>query len=416
MNARIAIVLVLQSFFCFFSEATGLSNQPTKTPIPVKTCTSIPSIKTPTPTPSRTPTATANLLKKLLLTSMCSDDPAKSRMWRVRNSNNEIIKFSWDLYGTSINGKGLATVGDSFFSTPTQPGANTVRIFVDGIQQDVKASGGTACPTPTPTITPTATMTQTATNTPTQTATWTPTATYTPTATSTNTPTSTPTSTYTASPTATPTATATITPTNTPTQTLTASPTPSPTVTPENTPTTLPSMTPTPLPQITATQTPVLTNTPETVTNNCENQDNSDVLENADTAVFVQMKNANRIVLLARKVFGKRAFIKEEKQIKKLYTEAWVLIWSLPSVTLQCQFPLSCAVESFESQAGIIESASHQLRAVSNKVVRLVEKNKSFKNKNKKLILKLKAQIRSSWTQSITAQVNLPKKGSTCQK
>jgi hypothetical protein len=115
-------------------------------------------------------------------------------------------------------------------------------------------------------------------------------------------------------------------------------------------------------------------------------------------------------------VFGKRALIKEEKQIKKLYTDAWVLIWSLPSVTLQCQIPLSCAVESFESQAGIIESASHQLRAISNKIVRLAEKNKSFKNKNKKLILKIKAQIKSSWTHSITAQVNLPKKGSTCQK
>lgn len=87
----------------------------------------------------------------LQLTSMCSDDPALTRAWRVRNPNAFDVDFTWKLYGTSIDGAGVAPASaDYFFETPTQPGPNTLIIFVAGIQQAVKASGGQQCVPPTP--------------------------------------------------------------------------------------------------------------------------------------------------------------------------------------------------------------------------------------------------------------------------
>ena len=95
----------------------------------------------PTPEP---PTA-------LQLTSMCSDDPALTRAWRVRNPNAVDIEFTWKLYGTSINGIGLALANaDYLFETPTQLGSNTLVVYVGGVQQAVKASGGVQCVPPTP--------------------------------------------------------------------------------------------------------------------------------------------------------------------------------------------------------------------------------------------------------------------------
>lgn len=139
---------------------------------------------TATVTPSPVP-------QPLRLTSMCSPDPATVRVWRVRNPNPYDVPFTWDVYGTTQTGSGIAAASsDTFFETTTVPDSpNTVRLFVNGVQQDVKASTPAACAssTPTPTFTntatatPTATFTPTATNTPTATATFT--ATFTPTAT-----------------------------------------------------------------------------------------------------------------------------------------------------------------------------------------------------------------------------------------
>ena len=82
----------------------------------------------------------------LQLTSMCSNDPALTRAWRVRNPNAFDINFTWKLYGTPIDGVATAPASaDYFFETPTQPGANTLIIFVNGLQQAVKASGGQRC-------------------------------------------------------------------------------------------------------------------------------------------------------------------------------------------------------------------------------------------------------------------------------
>jgi len=91
----------------------------------------------------------------LQLTSMCSNDPATTRRWRVRNHTTNPIAYTYSVYGTSVAGGGVALPGDNFFETPTQfssstglPTANTTKIFwsVDGSNyQTVKASGGAQC-------------------------------------------------------------------------------------------------------------------------------------------------------------------------------------------------------------------------------------------------------------------------------
>ena len=91
----------------------------------------------------------------LQLTSMCSNDPATTRRWRVRNHTTNPIAYTYSVYGTSVAGGGVASPGDNFFETPTQfnsttglPTANTTKIFwsVDGANyQTVKASGGATC-------------------------------------------------------------------------------------------------------------------------------------------------------------------------------------------------------------------------------------------------------------------------------
>ncbi|MFN5319732.1 MAG: hypothetical protein ACK5CY_12905, partial [Bacteroidia bacterium] len=92
----------------------------------------------------------------LNLTSMCSDNPAATRRWRVRNNTLAPVSYTWDVYGTAQNGSGIALPGDNFFETVTVPGSpNTTRIFwtVEGTTYSkVKASGGAQCSTPPPVV------------------------------------------------------------------------------------------------------------------------------------------------------------------------------------------------------------------------------------------------------------------------
>ena len=85
----------------------------------------------------------------LNLTSMCSNDPTISRRWRVRNNTASPIAFTWDVYGTSQTGAGVAAPGDNFFETVTVPSSpNTTRIFWTVGSESynkVKASGGATC-------------------------------------------------------------------------------------------------------------------------------------------------------------------------------------------------------------------------------------------------------------------------------
>lgn len=85
----------------------------------------------------------------LLLTSMCSDDPASMRRWRVRNSNDFPVPYEWDVYPYVQTGILIAQPGDNFFYTNTIGGPNTTRIRWQDEnlewKQTTKASGGQQC-------------------------------------------------------------------------------------------------------------------------------------------------------------------------------------------------------------------------------------------------------------------------------
>jgi pimeloyl-ACP methyl ester carboxylesterase len=91
-------------------------------------------------------------LQRLQLTALCSPNPATVRVWRVRNPNSLPVAFTWDVYGTSQTGQGTApaaqngVAGETTFQTQTVSGANTVRLFVNGVLQDTKASNPNQCP------------------------------------------------------------------------------------------------------------------------------------------------------------------------------------------------------------------------------------------------------------------------------
>ena len=67
-------------------------------------------------------------IANLVFTSMCSDDPAVERRWRVRNPNDVDVAVRWKVYGYPQAGALVAAPGDNFFTTATVPGANTTRI------------------------------------------------------------------------------------------------------------------------------------------------------------------------------------------------------------------------------------------------------------------------------------------------
>ncbi|MEO0562532.1 MAG: hypothetical protein AAF125_10480 [Chloroflexota bacterium] len=87
----------------------------------------------------------------LRLTSLCSPDPNTVRIWRVRNTNTNPVDFTWDVVGTDQTGSGTVpggsadNPGEVTFETVAVDGPNTTRIFVNGEQQDVKASTPDAC-------------------------------------------------------------------------------------------------------------------------------------------------------------------------------------------------------------------------------------------------------------------------------
>ena len=74
----------------------------TSTPVPTLTPT-----PTPTPTPSPTPTPAA--FQRLRVTAMCSDDPATSRRWRIRNPNPYPVPFTWEMRNSPGGQQGTGT-------------------------------------------------------------------------------------------------------------------------------------------------------------------------------------------------------------------------------------------------------------------------------------------------------------------
>ncbi|MEW6504139.1 MAG: hypothetical protein AB1457_09275 [Chloroflexota bacterium] len=98
------------------------------------------SLPTATPvTPTATP-ITPTPFNNLRLTFMCGYVGDNYYLWRVRNTNSFAVNFTWDVYGGSESGSGSVPANsDGFFTTST--GSKTVRIFVNGILNDTKASG-----------------------------------------------------------------------------------------------------------------------------------------------------------------------------------------------------------------------------------------------------------------------------------
>jgi hypothetical protein len=94
---------------------------------------------------------------------MCSIDPSRELTWRVRNPESQNILLTYDIFGTNIIGSITALANtDTFFNTPRHPsGANTLRLFRNGVQVAVKASGFAQCATPTPQPTNTVVPTET---------------------------------------------------------------------------------------------------------------------------------------------------------------------------------------------------------------------------------------------------------------
>lgn len=77
------------------------------TPIFTPTLMLTPTL-TPTPTPSATPTPAA--FQRLRVTAICSDDPATSRRWRIRNPNPYPVPFTWEMLNSPGGQQGTGNV------------------------------------------------------------------------------------------------------------------------------------------------------------------------------------------------------------------------------------------------------------------------------------------------------------------
>lgn len=84
---------------------------------------------------SATVTNTRVAYSNLNLTSDC---PAGT--FRVTNPNPYPVSYTWDVAGTAISGSGTAQPGANFGAIVTGQPTGTVRLFVNGVQQAVKAT------------------------------------------------------------------------------------------------------------------------------------------------------------------------------------------------------------------------------------------------------------------------------------
>ena len=89
------------------------------------------------------------VIENLNLTSVCSDDPDEELRWRIRNPNDFDVAVAWEVYGSIQTDTVVATPGDSFFFTQTEPGANTTTIRWENeegkTKRRTKASGKAPC-------------------------------------------------------------------------------------------------------------------------------------------------------------------------------------------------------------------------------------------------------------------------------
>ncbi len=113
--------------------------------------------------PDAVPTGTF-IPSKLQLTSLCSPEPDKYHLWRVRNLNPIDVVFTWKVSqsGTKqadtnyVRAAENGVPGEVIFTTKTETGSDTVQIFSPkNSLQDQKTSTAIKCPVETPTVTET---------------------------------------------------------------------------------------------------------------------------------------------------------------------------------------------------------------------------------------------------------------------
>ena len=105
---------------------------------------------------------TVKLTPELLhLSESCSSDPAAFTIWQVTNVSADTVVFTWKvdqtpLIGTDfVAGTTNGAPGQTVFPVPTTFLPQTVRIFVNGVQQDMKQGMPLACGLATPQSAPT---------------------------------------------------------------------------------------------------------------------------------------------------------------------------------------------------------------------------------------------------------------------
>ena len=81
----------------------------------------------------------------LSLVSVCSDNPASTRRWRIRNPNSHPVVANWQIIGSTQNGEiTVPANSDVFFETITK-GTNIASLSVDHVLQAIKLSKWYAC-------------------------------------------------------------------------------------------------------------------------------------------------------------------------------------------------------------------------------------------------------------------------------
>ncbi|MEQ9439961.1 MAG: T9SS type A sorting domain-containing protein [Cyclobacteriaceae bacterium] len=97
------------------------------------------------PVPDCSPTTIENLE----LTAECSEDPATERAWRIINPNDFTVRGRYEVAGTSQSGSFTSSPGDTYFTTQTVAGPNTVTLRWDDehyeAQTTTQTSDGASC-------------------------------------------------------------------------------------------------------------------------------------------------------------------------------------------------------------------------------------------------------------------------------
>jgi hypothetical protein len=105
--------------------------------------------------PTDVPTAVPTPYNVLELTTLCSPNPALTRVWIVRNFNAFPVNFDWTLVSGTDSGTGIvpaavgAVPGEIAFTSTAEAGANTMNLFANsGVLQDTEIASAVTCANP----------------------------------------------------------------------------------------------------------------------------------------------------------------------------------------------------------------------------------------------------------------------------